>query len=655
MNTSTTVPPVTSIASRAASPEAAKGSLPVRLRNGIEPVLSALTLANVLLAWVFAPSPVSTWLLVVAYLAGSFYGVIDTLSAARQRRIDVNVLMIVAALGAAAVGEAIEGATLLFLFTLSNTLQNLALERSRRAVRELMKLQPEVATRVGPDGLEVVPVSELAVGDHIRLVPGERIPADGRVVSGTSHVDQSAMTGESMPVRKEPGDETFAGTVNQDGSLIVEVTRPQQETLLARVLQLVEEAQASKGRTQRYVERFEQWYATTVLVGALLTGVVLWGLSWSVNDAFYRAMTLLVVASPCALVISTPATMLSAIAAGARNGVLFKGGDAVERLASVGAVAFDKTGTLTEGRPAVRDLLVLGSNDQIEVWSRLASAQALSEHPIAKAILEAAAARGVVPFPVEAFRAVPGQGVVAVQDGVEIRVGNERLFEEFDWLAEVLPAVQEVRDRGLTAVLVAFDSKPVAIVTIADSVRASARPAIERLHLDFNVRCALITGDAPGVANAVANEVGIDEVYASLLPDQKLEPLLKLRVQCGAVAMVGDGINDAPALATADVGIAMGAGTDVALETADVVLVGNDLTAVPHALGLARKARRTLVQNLVFATGVVLVLVLLTFAANLRLPTAVIGHEGSTVLVVLNGLRLLGYKRTCGLYANEPT
>jgi Cd2+/Zn2+-exporting ATPase len=640
-----TLPPPTAPAAASAAPTPKSGDREADPRGRIEPTLTALTLIALVAAWLLRGASYEGILLAVAYLAGSYYGILDTIAAAKERRIDVNLLMIAAALGAAAVGEGIEGATLLFLFSLSNTLQHFALDRSRRAVRELMKLQPEVAARVGPEGLEIVPVSELVVGDRIRVVPGDRIPADGRVVSGTSHVDESAMTGESLPVRKEPGDEAYAGTVNEDGSLVIEITRPQQETLLARVLKLVEEAQATKGRTQRYLERFEQWYAMVVLAGSALSILVLAAFGWAWSDAFYRGMTLLVVASPCALVISTPATMLSAIAAGARSGALFKGGDPVERLASVRAIAFDKTGTITEGRLVVRGLELQGEWDEKEVWSRIASAQALSEHPIAKAIVQAAAAKGIQPLPVEQFRTIPGQGVIAVQDGVEIRIGNERLFDQKDWLPTLLERVEEYRDQGLTSVMVAFDSEPVAIVTVSDSVRASARPAIERLHREYGVRCALITGDAPAVARAVAAEVGIDEVYAGLLPDQKLEPLRDLRSQFGSAAMVGDGINDAPALATADVGIAMGAGTDVALETADVVLVGNDLTAVPYAVGLARKARRILIQNLAFASAVVLVLVFLTFGVNLRLPIAVVGHEGSTVLVVLNGLRLLGYRK----------
>ncbi|RMG23335.1 MAG: cadmium-translocating P-type ATPase [Armatimonadetes bacterium] len=638
-------PPVPAAQAASASLSGASAEQTRDPRTRIEPVLTGITFLSLVCAWILGQGPLALACLLVAYVAGSYYGVVDTIAAARERRIDVNLLMIVAALGAAAVGEAIEGATLLFLFSLSNTLQQFALNRSRRAVRELMKLQPEVATRVGPEGLEVVSVSDLVVGDHIRVVPGDRIPADGRVVSGSSHVDESAMTGESLPVRKEPGDETFAGTVNGDGSLVIEVTRPQKETLLARVLQLVEEAQASKGRTQRYLERFEQWYAIVVLLISALTGLGLFLSGWAWGEAFYRAMTLLVVASPCALVISTPATMLSAIAAGARSGALFKGGDPVEQLASVKAIAFDKTGTLTEGKLAVRGLHLLRADEEGAVWQRIASAQALSEHPIAKAIAEAAAARGVQPLPLEEFRAVSGQGVVAIQDGVEIRIGNERLFEGLDWVPTVLEKIEEYRGQGLTSVVVAFDSEPAAIVTVADSVRPSARPAIEQLHREFGVPCALITGDARAVAESVAADVEIDEVYAALLPDEKLQPLRDLHERYGSVAMVGDGINDAPALATADVGIAMGAGTDVALETADVVLVGNDLTSVPYAVGLARRARKILIQNIAFASAVVVALVILTFAENLRLPTAVVGHEGSTVLVVLNGLRLLAYQK----------
>jgi Cd2+/Zn2+-exporting ATPase len=623
-----------------------------------EPILSALTLLMIvvggLLRW-GEQAALANLAYAVAYLAGGYFGVLDGYQTLKERRLDVNFLMIAAAIGAAIVGEASEGATLLFLFSLSNTLQNYALARSRKAVRALMALQPDTATRITPAGAETVPVEDLQVGDRVLTRPGERIPTDGVVILGESDVDQSPITGESIPVHKTVGDPVFAGTVNGNGTLEIEVRAPATETLLQRILRLVEQAQEQKARTQRWLERFEQRYALAVIGGAAAVALGLPLMGWSFPDAFYRAMTLLVVASPCALVISTPATLLSAIANAARRGILFKGGEPIERMAGVRALAIDKTGTLTEGKLAFTDLVRMAGASEAEAWQAIADVESRSEHPLARALVEAATARGYTPRSVSRVEALPGKGIVAtLADGTEARIGNLRLFEGIPIPDAVSQAVQSLRQAGKTAMVVWVGGRFLAVAAAADKVRPEAAQAVAHLRA-LGIPCiAMLTGDAEPIARAVAQQTGIERIYADLLPDEKLEVLRKLSDEYGAVAMVGDGVNDAPALAAAEVGIAMGAGTDVALETADVALVGNDLSNLPYALALSRQAMRILKQNLIFATGVIVVLVILTFAANLRLPLGVLGHEGSTLLVVLNGLRLLLYRPT-PLLGTTPT
>lgn len=611
-----------------------------------EPLLSAITLLMVIMGGLLRwqnYGGAANFAYTVAYLAGGYFGVVDGYQTLRERRLDVNFLMIAAAMGAALVGEAPEGATLLFLFSLSNTLQNYALARSRRAVRALMALQPEVATRLTATGAETVPVEELQVGDRVLTRPGERIPTDGVVLQGDSHVDQSPITGESTPVHKTVGSTVFAGTMNGNGVLEIEVRAPATETLLHRIMQLVEQAQEQKARTQRWLERFEQRYALGVIGGAAAVAVGLPIIGWSFADAFYRAMTLLVVASPCALVISTPATLLSAIANAARRGVLFKGGEPIERLATVQAVAIDKTGTLTTGKLEFTDLVLIG--DEPRAWQVIADVESRSEHPLAQALAQAAQAHGYAPQPIKRVEAVPGKGIHAtLNDGTEARIGNLRLFEDLAVPEPVLQAVQALREVGKTAMVVWADGQFLAVAAAADTVRPEASQAVAQLRA-LGVPCiAMLTGDAEPIARAVAQQTGIDRVYADLLPHEKLETLDRLSAEFGATAMVGDGVNDAPALAAAEVGVAMGAGTDVALETADVALVGNHLMHLPYALALSRRAMQVLKQNLIFSTAVIVALVILTFTANLRLPLGVVGHEGSTLIVVLNGLRLLWYR-----------
>lgn len=577
-----------------------------------------------------------------AYLFGGFYGVLDGALALRGGRLDVNLLMLLSALGAALIGHAEEGGTLLFLFSLSNALQTMALERTRQAIRRLLNLRPPVARRIRDGVEETIPIEAIEVGDHLLVRPGERIPVDGVVVAGLSTADESLLTGESMPVPKGPGDPVFEGTLNGHGALEIQVTRSTSDTMLARIIHLVEEAQAQRARTQQAIDRFEQRYAWVVLAGAALTLILsgLWG--DSLDRAFYRAMTLLVVASPCALVISTPAAFLSAIAAGARRGLLFKGGMALERLARVRVVAMDKTGTLTENRVAVQGVRALNGNHPDTILALTAAVEVRSEHPIARAIVEEARARGLSFPEIREVEARPGLGVIGFTNAHRIWVGSPRLFQQegIPLPVEVRAMLEEAQRAGRTALLV-YDGQWRGLIEVADRVRPEAAEAVKALRR-LGIEVVMLTGDHPGVARAVAQAVGIRRFEAGLLPEEKLERIRSLSQSVGPVAMVGDGMNDAPALAAASVGIAMGKmGSDVAIETADVVLLQEDLRRVAEAIALARAAMRTVWQNLAFASGVILLLVALTFGLGIPLTLAVVGHEGSTLLVVLNGLRLL--------------
>ncbi len=588
-------------------------------------------------------------LYLIAYVSGGYYGLMDALALLRERRLDVNLLMIAAALGAAAIGQPAEGAALLFLFSLSNALQTYAMGRSRQAIEKLLDLRPPVASVRRGTQLVNVPVEQLNLGDIVVVRPGERFPIDGEVVMGTSDVDESTITGESMPVHKKVGDPVFAGTMNGHGALEIRVTRLAQDTTLAKIVQMVEEAQASKAKTQRMLDNFEQVYALLVLAGAgLLIALPYLVLGHPFRPTFYRAMTWLVVASPCALVISTPASILSAIANGARNGILFKGGIYLEQVAELKVIAFDKTGTLTTGSPTVTALVPWDGVDEEELLRTAAAAEARSEHPLAGAVVRAAQERGLEIPHATAFRAIPGQGVEARVEDRVVWIGGERFFAErgIHIPAEILARVHDLEQAGQTVILVHADDRWLGILAVADTLRPEAAEIVKALKKAGIERVVMLTGDNERVAASIAARVGVDEYHAGLLPQDKVRVLKVLRERYGSTAMVGDGVNDAPALAMADVGIAMGgAGTDVALETADVVLMADDLAKLVHAVNLARKARRVVWQNLVFAMAVIVMLVAVTFGASLPLPLGVVGHEGSTVLVVLNGLRLLGHRQ----------
>ncbi|HMN60425.1 MAG TPA: heavy metal translocating P-type ATPase, partial [Anaerolinea sp.] len=641
-----------------AFPSQQEPARPLRLENisrrQLEIIFTAVTAIATFIAFVGGGSgmdpALQSVLFAVAYVLGGVYGLLDGVTAMREeRKLDVNLLMILAALGAAIIGQPLEGAVLLFLFSLSNTLQTFALERNRQAIQKLLDLRPPTATVRRGSRVTILPVEQVVIGDTVIVKPGERFPVDGEVITGTSDVNQATITGESIPVHKTSGDEIFASTVNGLGSLEVRVTRLAQDSTLARIVQMVEQAQKSKARTQSSLDAFEQVYAWFVLGGAILLATIpVFFLNQPFYPTFYRAMTWLVVASPCALVISTPASILSAIANGARNGILFKGGLHLEKTAAVKVIAFDKTGTLTTGTPSLQTALPAPGIQEQELLRLVAAAESRSEHPISNSIVQAAKARGIhVPASSE-FRALPGQGVEATVEGEALWVGNRRLFEErgVHLSSEILDQISQLEGQGQTVMIAYQSGRWLGLLGVADTLRPDAPEIINRLRQAGIQRIVMLTGDNESVAQAIAKSVGVDEVHAGLLPQDKVRVLKTLRQKYGEVAMVGDGVNDAPALAAADIGIAMGgAGSDVALETADLVLMSDDLTNLPHAIYLARKSRQIIWQNLTFALAVIVLLVVSAFGFNLALPLGVVGHEGSTVLVVLNGLRLLALKK----------
>ncbi|MCI0643383.1 MAG: cadmium-translocating P-type ATPase [Chloroflexi bacterium] len=606
-----------------------------------------------LAGWLAERAGAGPWLwgtlFALAYLAGGGFAARNGFNALRQGQIDVDFLMVAAALGAAVIGEWVEGGVLLFLFALSNALEHYAMDRTRQAIRALMELRPATA-RVRREGREVtLPVEELVIGDVLDVRPGERLPADGEVISGQSAVDQSPITGESIPAPRGPGDPVFAGSINGNGALEVRVTKRAEDSTLARIILLVEEAQSERAPTQRRLDDLEQKYAMGVIglaVLVILLPPLLLGWTWS--DAFYKAMTLLVVASPCALVISTPASILSAIAAGARHGVLFKGGAHVESLARVRVVAFDKTGTLTVGQPRVTHIEPTDCCSETELLVLAAAVEARSEHPLAQAVVTAARARHLSLAEATDLQAVVGKGVTAQVDGRTVHIGavSHLREQEITIPPEMSRRVESLEAQGKTVMLVGDDTRrALGLIAVADTVRPEARQAVAALKAAGVEKVVMLTGDNARAAQAIGLAAGVDEVRAELLPEEKVAEVKRLLQEYGSVAMVGDGVNDAPALASASVGIAMGAGgTDVALETADVVLMASDLSKLPYALRLSQRAMSIVRQNLTFALGVIVVLIASAFLNIVSLSLGVVGHEGSTVIVVLNGLRLLGYR-----------
>jgi len=600
------------------------------------------------------PGAASIYFYIISYLSGGYHGFIDTVKHLWRLKIDIHFLMITAAIGAAILGQWIEGAILLFLFSLSGALEHYALDKSRTAIHSLLELRPSEAHRITPGGPDVtVPVEELNIGDVVVVKPGEYIPIDGKVIRGETSVDQSTITGESVPVSKSPDDNVFAATLNENGVIEVKVTRRPEESTVSKIIELVEKAQKNRAKAQRFLDNFEPRYAVSVVLAVIGLIFIPWLLlGHEFDPTFYRAMTVLVVASPCALIISTPASIISAIANGAKSGILFKGGAYVEQTVEIDTIAFDKTGTLTEGKPSVTDLWAWDAgktalsnqpDDTRKVLAIAAGCEIHSEHHLANAIVKKASDLDVIPQKVETMQAIPGKGVQARLNGQKVSVGNSKLYEGElpGWNPQITAKADELRQQGKTVVFVVQAGRPLGLIAFADQLRPSAEQTIKNLRKLGVKRMVMLTGDSRGVAEAIAKTLGLDEIHADLLPEQKVEVIEKLK-QTGTVAMIGDGVNDAPALANSDLGIAMGAaGTDVALETADIVLMGDDLSKLPYLITLSRKSKKVVWQNITFSLAVIVMLLLGVFLVDLPLTLGVIGHEGSTLIVVLNGLRLL--------------
>jgi Zn2+/Cd2+-exporting ATPase len=634
-----------------------------------ELVFAALCGGLLLVGWLLSVlTSVTPWLpwslYLVAYSFGGFFMFREAIKDVFAGRFDIDILMLFAAVGAAILGEWAEGALLLFLFSLGHGLEQFAMGRAKRAIEALAELAPQTAIVRRDGNTEVVPVEQLCVGDVVIVKPNERLAADGFVIKGEGSVNQAPITGESIPVDKravedshaaaanpdrlEPQYRAFAGTINGSGALEIQVTKLASESTLARVVQMVNEAETQKSPTQRFADKFERYF-----VPAVLTIVALLLFAWAVIDepfsaSFYRAMAVLVAASPCALAISTPSAVLSGVARAARGGVLVKGGGPLENLGTLGAIAFDKTGTLTEGKPRLTDVVTWNDTTEDELLRVAIAVERLSDHPLAAALVMGGQKRlnDNSTFEAHDVQSITGRGVKAIVDGQPVYIGKESLFAEVEGLA--LPdglraSVERLKDSGRTTMIVRRGDAYLGVLGLMDTPRAAAKDVIARLHKLGIRRMIMLSGDNQQVANAVAQEVGLDEAWGDLMPDDKVAAIKTLSEQEG-VAMVGDGVNDAPAMAHATVGIAMGAaGSDVALETADVALMADDLNHLPFVVGLSRQTSRIIRQNLWFSLGMVAFLVPATIL-GLRLGAAVVLHEGSTLLVVLNALRLLRYR-----------
>ncbi len=603
-----------------------------------------------------------------AYVFGGFYTLREAIENIRAGKFEIDTLMLVAAAGAAALGAWAEGALLLFLFSLGHALENFAMGRAKQAIEALAALAPKTAT-VRRDGqVEDIPVEALVVGDTVIVKPESRLPADGFLTKGTSSVNQAPVTGESIPVDKKPvadaavaraeperldaANRVFAGTINGSGAIEIEVTRRSSDSSLAKVVRLVSQAETQKSPTQRFTDKFERVFVPAVLalaVSLLFAGFVI---DEPFRDTFYRAMAVLVAASPCALAIATPSAVLSGVARAARGGVLVKGGGPLENLGSLSAIAFDKTGTLTEGQPKITDVVPATSVTETELLAIAVAVEALSDHPLARAIARDGRTRlcGATLPEATQVESLIGRGVTAQVGGETVWIGKAEMFGA-DGIAplssEMRTAIATLRENGRTSMIVRKGTRDLGAVGLMDTPRDAARATIARLHAIGIKRMIMLSGDNQKVADAVARQVGLDEAWGDLMPEDKVAAVKKLRAEA-KVAMVGDGVNDAPAMAHATVGIAMGAaGSDVALETADVALMADDLSHLPFAVGLSRSTRSIILQNVFVSLGVVALLVPATMF-GLNIGTAVAMHEGSTLLVVFNALRLLGYREARG-------
>lgn len=626
-----------------ATPEAT--DLPRPVGRQVAAIVSGAFLATgLLLGWTGASlSPVPFH--AMAVLTGSWYVAPRGWHALRAGALDINFLMTLAAIGAALIGEWAEAASAMFLFAVAQLLEGSAMGRARRAISALMRLVPREAVVRRPEGDVTLPVDQVVVDDVMVVRPGERIALDGVVVAGRSAVDQSPITGESLPIEKEPGAEVFAGSINAHGGLEVRVTHYAEDTTLSRILHAVESAQASRAPSQTFVDRFARVYTPAVVGLSLLIAVLpplVMDASW--GTWLHRALTLLVVACPCALVISTPVTIVSALAGAARDGVLIKGGSQLEAAGRITTVAFDKTGTLTAGRPVVTSVTGIGGISSAEVLRLAAGIERRSEHPIAAAIVREALARRIAIPEVADFSSTPGQGAGGVVEGRRIYAGNIRICEKLgNCHAGAHQEIALLEAEGRTAVLLTSEDSALGVIGIADQPRPEAAAAVASLRAAGVREVLLLTGDNPGAAGRIGREVGVDRVYASLLPVEKQEIVARLRASGARVAVVGDGINDAPALAAADVGIAMGgAGSHVALETADIVLMGDALEQVARTIDRSRHTVTIIKQNVAFSLLIKALFLVLAIAGQATLWMAVAADTGASLAVIANGLRAMG-------------
>lgn len=627
-------------------------------------VLSGLTLASgFLLAKFSSIDPNVSWALyLLSYFFGGYYVLQEAISEISKGRFEIDFLMIVAAIGAAFLGKWAEGALLLFLFSLGHALEHYAMGKARKSIAALSNLTPKIALLKKTDGFEEVAINTLRVGDTIIVKPGSKVSADGFIVKGSSSIDQSPITGESVPVDKTPvanlqvsfkntndippEHRVFSGTINGNATIEVKVTRIAADSTLNRLVTMVREAQQQKSPTQLLTDKFQKYYVPAVIILVVLLNFAFLLLDENWSDSFYRSMAVLVAASPCALAISTPSAVLSGIARAARGGVLIKGGRPLEDLGNLTALAFDKTGTLTQGQPKLTDVIALTNMSTTELLRMVVAVEKVSDHPLAKAIVRDA--RGQlkdleVPI-AENVKEVHGKGVIASLEGKTIRIGNPKIFEDAAPSQQLIAKLEKLEAEGKTTMLVQQGSTFIGIISLMDVPRKNAKATIAKLRRKGIKTMLMLTGDNQKVADAIAEQIGISEALGSLLPEEKVAAVKKIMAKENRLAMVGDGVNDAPAMASSSVGIAMGAaGSDVALETADVALLADKLETLPFAIGLSRKASAIIKQNLWLSLGMVALLIPATLFSWANIGVAVAFHEGSTLLVVLNALRLLAY------------
>jgi Cd2+/Zn2+-exporting ATPase len=611
-----------------------------------------LLLVGWLIGLAGAPALISTIIFIAAILIGGYYFGREAIEELIfERRIGIELLMSVAAVVASVMGETLEGAMLVFLYSISEAAEGYTEEKTRAAIKALMNLAPKVAL-VRRNGREQeIPVEELVVGDVFIVMPGQSMATDGEVLVGSSSVNQAPVTGESVPVEKQVGNPVFAGSINGEGALEIRATKTFADNTIARIITMVEEAQEKKGKSQRFIERFGVRYSPIVLLVGILIALVpplFFGADWVMWIT--RATVFIVAAAPCALVISIPITLVASLGTGARNGVLIKGGVYVEELAKVKVVAMDKTGTLTRGEPEVTDIILIHqdpdqlANSKQEFLAAAAGIERRSGHPLAQAIVRYVEAQGIQPIELTEFRSMTGAGASACLDGRTIYVGSPDLFHsklgvslEHEW-----GDINHLQGEGKTVVLLGDEQAPWGMIAIRDNIRPTAQKAIDALHAAGIDKVVMLTGDNERTAQAIAKELGIDEVYADLKPEDKAIKVRELTSRYGHVAMVGDGVNDAPALAEATVGVAMGAaGTDVALETADVALMADDLEKLAYALRLAKRNQSVVNQNLALSAIVISVLIIGAVGGWFTLPIAVLAHEISEFVVIGSGLRML--------------